>query len=467
MAKPAPWIWLAILALLAVLGTMRVSTVSLDDDNLWLAYSSVPASAEARGIEQGLHASAVPVAECDVAAFRLGLRERYAGNYAGYLAVGSGLYDVLRATGMPPEAAVIAAMMAAKALIFALVIGGLVYASARTRDAPLNAALALGLAGLAAADVIVQTGLAPSYWLADLGKPVGALTKIGYSVVLPAEANSIFAVNPRNAALGLFALAMVLRWRGLPAWGAVMVLLAGAMHQTYGGIALLLFAASAAVSDPRALAGWPVRALLTLAAVIYALRDTYFGAGLGAQLLMIAVLIGAAAGAFWFVASPLYTRLRERLLGKYADGGRYLDALVIVGICLLATAVALVAAQGAEKAQRLYLWSDLTMRIWSFARFPLFVAGAWFVAGRFRRDAAIGGTAAVLAVAAVALIDWTGSARRDAELSSALASPADYVLPRDERFIYAHLGRVAAGAETADTLRAVTDGVPRCEGVAQ
>ena len=156
-----------------------------------------------------------------------------------------------------------------------------------------------------------------------------------------------------------------------------------------------------------------MRALLTLAAVIYALRDSYFGAGIGMQLVLVAGLIAAAVGAFWLIGAPLYARLRERVLGRCADKVLYLDALVIVAICLAATAVALVAAQGAEKAQRLYLWSDLTMRIWSFARFPLFVAAAdVFVVSRFRRDVAIGVAAAVLAVAAVALIDWSGSARR-------------------------------------------------------
>ena len=299
MAKPAPYVWLAILALLAVLGAVRLSTVTLDDDNLLLAYWGAPVSADAKAVEHDLHAAALKVPECDVAAFRLGLRERYAANYAGYLGVDTGLYHLARAVGLPPERAVIAAMIATKALLFALVIGGLLWVSARTRDGPLGAALALGLVALAAVDIIAQSGIVPTFWLADLGKPVAAFGKIAYAVAIPAEANSIFGVTPRNAALALFAAAMVLRWRGLPAAGAVAVLLAGVMHQTYGGIALLLFAASAAVADPKALAGWPVRALLTLAAVISVLRESYFGAGLGLQLVLIAILSGGAAAALW------------------------------------------------------------------------------------------------------------------------------------------------------------------------
>lgn len=467
MARPAPYVWLAILALLAVLGAMRLSTVTLDDDNLLLAYWGAPVSAEAKAVEYGLHAAALKVPECDVAAFRLGLRERYAANYAGYLTVDTGLYGLMRALGVPADAAVIDAMIATKALLFALAIGGLLWVSARTRDGPLGAALALGLTALAAVDVIAQSGLVPTFWLADLGKPVAAFGKIAYGVAIPAEANSIFGVTPRNAALALFAAAMVLRWRGLPAAGAVAVLLAGAMHQTYGGIALLLFAASAAVSDPKALAGWPVRALLTLAAVIYAMRERYFASGMGMQLAIVAILIVGAFAAFWFAATPLYERLHARVLGKHRDKTLYLDALVIVAVCVLVTAIALVGAHGAARPQRLYLWSDLAMRIWSFARFPLFVAAAWFVGTRFRRDAAIAAAAAALAMAAFAMIDWNGPARRSAELAAALDRPAGLELPRDERWVYAHLGRLAVGAEPPAALRSAVSEPPACAGVAQ
>lgn len=467
MARPGPHVWLAILALLAVLGAARLSTVTLDDDNLLLGYWGAPVSADAKAVEHDLHAAALKVPECDVAAFRLGLRDRYAANYAGYLGVDTALYHVARAFGLPAERAVIAAMIATKALLFALVIGGLLWVSARTRDGPLAAALALGLTALAAVDVVAQSGLVPTFWLADLGKPIAAFGKIAYAVAIPAEANSVFGVTPRNAALALFAAAMVLRWRGLPAAGAVAVLLAGVMHQTYGEIALLLFAASAAVSDPKALSSWPVRALLTLAAVICVLRESYFGLGLGLQLGMIAILVGGAAVAFWFVTTLLYDRLRARVLGKHADNPIYLDGLVIVAVCLLVTAIAVAGAHGAARPQRLYLWSDLAMRIWSFARFPLFVAAAWFVGTRFRRDALIGIAAAVLALAAVAEIDWHGAARRDAELAAALNRPAGLVLPRDERWLYAHLGRLAVGAEPADVLQSAVREPLVCEGVAQ
>jgi hypothetical protein len=454
-------LWLSLALLAAAIGVARVSSMAMDDDNIWLAYAAIPPSSEAKALEQALLAYVASIQECFSSAYRLALRERYTGNYAGYLAVINLVYSAVRAVGSDGILGLVSAFAAAKLVVYGAFIGLILWAAARIRDAELNSAVALGFAALAAADILAHSGLIPIFWIVELTSPVEALPKIAYSFILSSEAHSLFGLTPRNAALALFAAAMVLRWRGMPFSASVAILLTGIMHQTYGGISLFLFSVLTAVAKPEMLERRPAQLVLVLSAVIYALRERYFVAGLGLQVLLVAALVLTAAIAFAVVKSDGYRNLRRKLLGRAVDQEIIVDAAMSLAVCSCVTLIALAAAQNADPVTAFYFWADLVMRIWSFARFPVFVAGAlvlirlvrtWSV----RPQPFIAALALLLTGAALTQMTNIPVGRGAKDIADVIAGESrspGLRLPADEAAVYAHLTLVSIGHESFDEVR--------------
>jgi hypothetical protein len=454
-------VWLTLALLAAAIGVARVSSIAMDDDNIWLAYAAIPPSSEAKALEQALLAYVTSIQECFSSAYRLALRERYTGNYAGYLAVTNVAYSAVRAVGSDGILGLVSAFAAAKLVVYGVFIGLILWAAARIRDAELNSAVALGLVALAAVDILAHSSLIPIFWIVELTPPFEALPKIAYSFVISSEAHSLFGLTPRNAALALFAAAMVFRWSGKPLSASVAILLTGIMHQTYGGISLFLFSVLTAVAKPDMLERRPTQLVLIVSAIIYALRERYFVAGLGLQLLLVAALVLMAAIAFVVVKSDGYRNLRRKLLGRAADQEIIVDAAVSVIICTCVTLIALAAAQRSDPVTAFYFWADLVMRIWSFARFPVFVAVTLlFIRLISRRSVRpqpfIAGMAVLLTGAALTQISNIPVGRGAKEITDAIAGERrnpGLRFPADEAAVYAHLTLVSIGHESLDEAR--------------
>ena len=454
-------VWLSLALLVAVIGVARVSSIVMDDDNIWLAYAAIPPSSDAKALEQALLAYVASIQECFSSAYRLALRERYTGNYAGYLAVTNLVYSGVRAVGSDGIFGLISAFAAAKLVVYGASIGLIFWAAAKVRDAELNSALALSLAALAAVDILAHSGLIPVFWIVELTSPLEALSKTAYSFVIFSEAHSLFGLTPRNAALALFAAAMVFRWRGMPFSASIAILLTGIMHQTYGGISLFLFSVLTAVAKPEMLERRPVQLVLIISAIIYALRERYFVAGLGLQISLVAALVLMAAIAFAVVKSDGYRNLRRKLLGRAADQEIIVDAALSVLICTCVTLIALAAAQNADPVTAFYFWADLVMRIWSFARFPVFVAGALLLLRLVRPMSVrpqpfIAGIAVLLSAGALTQLTDDPAGRGAKEITGVIAgerSNPGLRLPADEAAVYAHLTLVSIGQEPLDEAR--------------
>lgn len=452
----AIWIILAVLALLLTLG--RVSRQQHDDDNIWLAYSGMPPSAVAKAIEGEFVARVSATAQCTTAAFRMKLRDRYAANYGGYLLLNSAVYAVRRSfegEGLETAWRALATTRALMLLLSSLFL--LTVALALKPDLAL--AVAGAIAAMAASDLVVNGAIVPDIGIVDMAD-AGNLPKLVFSFFFATEAHSIFGATPRNAALSLFAAAMVLRWQRRPAAGAIAILLAGAMHQTYGGISLLLFTVTTAIASPDQLKGRATQVLLTLAAVIYAMRERYVTVDLAIQAAVLIAVVTAATLAFTAVRSGPYARLRTRMLGMFADRELLLDAATCILLCTVVTVAALIAARRSEPTIALYFWSDLTIRLWSFARFPVFVGAAMLVvkalARQFRWLETAGALLClILVLVSLRQIDVDGL--RDAPSQASIAAyDAGYPglrLPKEERVIYANLALVTAGAQPAAELR--------------
>lgn len=448
----------SLIFLFLALELARASIQHADDDNLWLAYSGMPPSAEARAIEGDFQQRVSVTPGCSIAAFRLGLRDRYAGNYAGYLAINASLYRVWSAIDGPGLAAAWKALATTRLLICATALLLLIGAAARL-PGNVSVAVAFALISLAAIDIFMHTGLVRSVWLPDATRPLRAAAGLGYSFIFAAEQHSLFGLTPRNAALALFATSMVLRWGGNTAAGALAVLGAGAMHQTYGGISLILFAVTTAISSPDRLKSLRVRILLTSAAIIVVMRESYFDVQLPVQIAAVAAVIVAAVLSFALVCSPIYGKVRSRLLGAWHDKEFLLDAAACIAICALVTCAALTAAPRSSPATAMYFWSDLTIRLWSFARFPVFMAVALWaleVLGRRNQLEGAGALAALLLTGAAAFqCDPTNlrSVPSMAAINAFDAAQAGIRMPREERAFYAHLALVSAGLEPASSFR--------------
>jgi hypothetical protein len=466
------WIWTAIALLFLTLSGAGGSTGALDDDNLWLAYLSVTPTAQAKTIERQLIDRTAKVDGCSIEAFRFSLRERYGANYAGYIGLNNVVYRAMeRVEGQGPNAAV-RALIVTKLLVFISIAILLVYFAGRLRDLRLNLAVAAALMAMAALDWISHTGAVPVLWIADLGGGTKALSLLAYNFVFASEGHSIFGLTPRNAGLMLFAIAIVLRWSARPTAAACVVLFAGVLHQTYGGLAVVLFTTMTAFSRPEALRSWPVRLLLTFSVLMFVIRDRVLAVGLIPQFALATFFGLSALAAFALIQSSAYLGLRRRLLGKLQQEEVTLDAVVAVLICLFITAVAMTFAGNAEPYMRLYFWSDLATRIWSFARFPVFVA----VAFGLLRLLPVKGPAVPIALCTVTIVlsglallqvdrtpQWAGPRPLGAALAD--SQPPLLTLPADEATVYARLLAISSATqpETGTTGRLLRAPI-RCFG---
>jgi hypothetical protein len=452
------WLWMAIALLFLVICAARISSTVLDDDNLWLAYLGIPPSAEAKAIERMVVNKTATQPGCSEETFRLSLRDRYGANYAGYAALNQWTYQALAAIEEGGTSGAVLAAVVAKILVFVLVSLALIAAAGHIEDREVNLAAAGALIAMAGFDWAVHSGALPSVWIADVGNPLKALSRLAYSFFFTSEAHSIFGLTPRNAVLTLFAAAMALRWNRHALAASCLIFCAGALHQTYGGIAVLMFAAATAASRPADLQNWKVRLVLTAALLAALLRDRFFAANAFILWGSAALLVVTAAAAFGLIQSRSYQSQRLRLLGKFEKEEVVIDAVVMTMICALITIVALALAPTATPSARLYFWSDLTFRIWSFARFPFFVAiGVLLIRRVHDENAALPlvGAAFLLAFLTIIQIDrkpaWAGPAPLQKELAG-LDDP-ELELPAGEGIVYSHLIAVSSGVEAPSSLR--------------
>ncbi len=462
-------LWLAIVLLLVLMCAARTSTISLDDDNLYLAYLAVGPTAEAKAIEARVANRAAAETACELEAFRISFRNRYGANYAGYSAVGSAIGRTIAAfegSGRSVETAV-AALIVAKALVSLCIGLALVGAAARLKDQKKQITVAASIVALAGLDWLAHTGVLRLYGISDVGYPLKAAVHIAYSFVVADEPHSLFGLTPRNAALGLFAIALIFKWNDKPVAASVAILATAALHQTYAGIALLFFCAASAVSKPATLKPAAVRLILTLCLLLSLLRDRYGTEGGGIRVVATAVLIAAALAAFTFIQFPAYQRLRDRAVGRFEGDEILIDAGVMVAVCICGTLLAIIFGPGAERPVRLYFWSDLAIRIWSFARFPFFVAIALILVRRVARPSrAIAATtvaAVILSIALALQINMRPEWSTDGSLDSNLAAVRDGALDF-EAAVYFHLVSVSVGAEAADRAVKMLTSLPmRCQ----
>jgi hypothetical protein len=463
------WLWLAIALLIVVMCAARTSTIALDDDNYWLAYVAAGPTVQAKAIERQAAARAAADSRCVEESYRLSLRDRYGANYAGHAAVENAVDRTLVALDGGPRSTgtAIAALILTKVLVFLCIGLGLVWTAAGLKDQEKRIAVAGAIVALAAFDWLAHTGVVRVFGIYDVRYSLKAAAHLAYSFFVADEPHSLFGLTPRNAALGLLAIALTLKWNGKPVAASAAILATAALHQTYAGIALLFFGAASAVSRPATLKPLGVRLILVLCLLMALLRDRYGTEGAGPRVLAAAVLAAAVLAAFAFIQGAGYQRLRERLTGRFASDEILIDAAVIVVICIVVTLVALIFGRGAEHDVRLYFWSDLAIRIWSFARFPCFVAIALVLARRFARPSeaiTVLTTGAVLLSIAIGLQintrpEWSARGSLDSNLAAARDGRIDF-----EGSLYLHLLNLSIGAEAADRARQTISSLPmRCQ----
>jgi hypothetical protein len=453
---PPRAIWLLLGLLFGLLCLVRISSMPFDDDLNYLAYVGTPPTAQAKAIEAGLERRFASLPNCKHVAFRLTFRDKYASNYIGYAALNSTVYWSARSAGQQRENALINSMLITKALAFALVAGLLLLVSAGTRDIQLNTAIAFALLLSAISEVVAGSGLVPTFGIINIGSASKAILELVYSFIVIPPAHSLFGITPRNVASAIFAVALVLRWRGRSVGAAWAILAIGLVHQTYAGLALFFYAIATSLSDPRALRPMSVRFALVLAALIYAWRETYV-LNLGSLALPAGIgIVVVAAASFRIVDSAEYHRHLSRELGHLAGRPVLIDALVIVALCTLISLLALVASQGADPISRHYVWADLATRVWAFARFPGFVAIALVVARLWPQPTQVVSTVmmtmAMLAILAAALEVQRNPVRRLEHAQAALLADAAggkvVTFPSGEVWLYAHLTAISANEES-------------------
>jgi hypothetical protein len=451
-------LWLAVVLMLVLICVARASSTALDEDNSYLAYLGAGPSAEAKAIEAGAVERAAAQSGCEELAWRISFRERYAANYTGYSALDQAIGRIGPRT---PQTAV-AAAIATKMLVFLCIALALVWAAARFKDQEKSIAVAGTIVALAALDWLAHTGALPLFGLSDVGHPLKAALHLAYGFVLADEPHSLFGLTPRNAALGLFAIALTLKWNDRPIAASLAMLAIAAVHQTYAGIALLFFFAATAVSRPAALKPMPARIVLLLCLALSILRDDYATDSVGVRVVAATALVGMGGAVMMFIQGASYQRLRERLTGRFKDEEILVDAAVMLVICVAVTLWALIFGHGAPRPVRLYFWSDLAIRVPSVARFPCFVALALILTRKLARPShAMAGltVAAVLLSVAVALQinatpQWS-PANLDRNLASLRKGTLDF-----EGALYAHLLSVSVGAEPAEQASRILSSMP-------
>lgn len=458
-------IWIGLAALLIGLCLARVSSVRLEDDNLYLIYASQSSTPASQTLADEIIHTVASLPGCDLERWRLTFRERYKSNYIAYTGTQNLIQSFFASGALTTPLAMVAALLATKALYLLLGLGAIVLAAARAGKGELRVAIVLALLLLAISDMIAQRVL--TFWIVDIDRPLRTMLQLGYSSVFAHAAHSIFGVTPRNVAMAAFALAFLLKWQGRTVGAGLVVLAIGLLHQTYGGIALAFFSLATALSAPAAFERRPLRILLTLSAVMYLVREQYWGSstGLLLQVVMVLVVVGVAQLAFLIVRSRAYQDTRQRLLRRLADQDIALDALFLMLLAIVTTVVCLIGGRlEQDPVSRLYFWSDLTIRIWSLIRFPVLVAALFYIARRaglanpqrlpiLYRCVAL--ACAALTLVALTQVDsraWTRLQHEVAQLEAVPTSSALRPVAEEAR-IYYLLASVAAAEVDANTAR--------------
>lgn len=446
------YLWAFISVLVAVLYVSHISSAILDDDTAYLAYLGTPPTEPAQAIERALERRVATLPHCDLVEFRLTFRDRYGSNYAGYSALQSVTYSLGRSLGENHIASLVLSHFVNALIAGAAAIGLLLAVSARAGPRKLRLAIAGGILFCALADLLADSRLVPTFWIVNITSAGKTAAELIYSLFIVSPAHSPFGVTPRNFALALFAAGLVLRWRGKPTAAAAVILSIAALHQTYGGLALFLYIAATSVSDPEGLRPLRARLALTAAALLYVWREAHLTQLQVSPLLSGIGVVAVAASGFAVTSSELYQRTLPRAARRFTSQPVYIDAAIIILLCVLVAVVAYVFARSADPITQFYVWADLSTRIWSFARFPLFVAAAMIIIARSKVDQrhvgrAMSALAAFAIIPAAMNIDPGAFERLAREGSAQLGRPAGKTIlfPSAEAWLYSKLAAVSAG----------------------
>ena len=452
--------WLFAGVLVGLVGLADLTATRVDDDTLYLAYLASPPSVQAKQVEHELTQRLSSRPTCELASFRLNLRDRYAKNYAGYSAVGFAAGRLTHLAAAAPARAIISEIITTKSLLFVACVGMLLFAAFKTRERAVKWALGSAIMTLAILAAAANSGLIRTFWIINSSEPLKAIAELAYSFIITDRSQSIFGLTPRNIALILFALAMVLRWQGRALAAAAVVLAICAVHQTYAGLALLMYCASAAVSNPSALRPAPARALLLTCLAVYVLRENFQNVDIGPRLIALVGAVGAGAGMMAFAGSQRFSRVQAHLPSPLRDRPVIIDAAVMLAISFVVTMIALVAAVPAHPIQKMYLWGDLATRVWSFARFPAFVALALIMYDQwssFRAGMRLALMLLGVMAGSAALIQFKPSAvaRMSSDYEALMTKPiaGKLTFPTHEAWLYGHLAAMSRGQGAALELK--------------
>jgi hypothetical protein len=460
LTRLSMWLCLALLAICLCLA--RTSQTRMDDDNLYLAYAAQSDVARAAPLEQSLIERIAPVPGCETSAYRLAFRQRYTSNYVAYTAVQRAVQHAATWFVPPGPKSVVLATLVVKGLFLLLICVALGVVAVRGANPEIEAAVVCAFIALVALEL--ATSWVPTPPLVDIVSLPHTLAQLFSSFFIIVKAHSDFEVTPRNGALLLFVIALVLKWQGRLTPAVLALLLITLLHQTYAGLALILFAACSAVSKPEIFATTLHRAILVGMGLVYVVRE-HFLEHLEAwvQIVCALALVVAALLFFRIVGSARYAALRQRCLGSWLEREVVWDAVIQMGFLALVTLASWVGNQLTHDAMtRRFVWSNLPIRSLSFVRFPVFVACFWLVLthlpwllGRGRSWLAATCALSCLALSWVFVlqVDPHVSKRLGREVGRHLSPPRDRRIfsPRaEENRIYAHLTMVAAGQMEAD-----------------
>jgi hypothetical protein len=450
--------WLCLAAVAISLSTLRASKIHMDDDNLFLAYGAQSEAALAAPLEQSLIDRIAAVPGCEESAFRLAFRKRYSTNYVGYAALQRAVQYGATLFVPPAEKSIIVASLAAKALVLLLLSIALAVAAIRGSSREIEGAVVCSFIALVALDFAPSWVSAPQR--VDITNLAHTVVEQVSSLFIIARQHSYFEVTPRNGALLMFVISLLLKWQGRLTAAVIALLMIAPLHQTYGGMGLVLFAIGSAVSRPEVFATALRRAILVGVGLLYVVRE-HFLERLDVWV-QIACALGLVAGALLFfrgVCSTRFAALRQRYLGSWAGREIPLDALSLLGFVVFVTLLSWVGDQVMQDPiTRRYAWSNLPIRTLSFVRFPVFIAGFWLLLARTQWLASPRGRRWFAAACALSclLLSWSHVARTDTRAYHRLQSELGRNLRRpregstfkpfdEERRVYAHLAMVAAG----------------------
>jgi hypothetical protein len=449
------WMCLALLAI--CLCAARVSQINMDDDNLFLAYAAQSEAERAAPLEQSLIDRIATVSGCEESAYRLSLRKRYSSNYAGYLRAQRILQSIAERFVRPGQASVVAATLGVKAVFFLVGSLALLIIASRVASRDVEAAVVSSFIVLVAMDLV--TRWASTVQLVNINSLALTAEQMMASFFVAAKPHSYFGVTPRNAAILVFVVALLLKWQGRLTAATLALLLIAPIHQTYGGLALVMFAAASTISRPTVFATTSRRIILISAGLVYVLREHFLEhLDPWVQAACSLALVAAALLLFRIVCSARFAAVRERILGRWVEREIACDAITLVALVVLITLLSWGGARVTKDAlSRRYVWANFPSRALSFVRFPAFIACFWLLSTRLRwaasskNRARFAATCAVsglvLSGVCVSQVDVHAWKRLQREVKHQLGPPRDRDAFRpqsEEGRIYAYLAMIAA-----------------------